>query len=351
MMNCVNQPGSAAAEELVIPYRAWWGLAGCAVFLALIFMFAPYNDGVNLAPDRGDFWYYWQRIDADAWSRLSAWLPYCIHQFAIWYLIAKARAARPRYVFGLHAFNVWALAINGFFMVLHIVQTKLFYDGLAQDVHEATALGSVTLMLFLILLMENRRRGLFFGRPVAILNTAGDAVRRYHGYYFSWAIIYTFWYHPVETTPGHIAGYAYMALLMLQSSLFFTRYHTNRWWTMFLECLFVIHGALVAWYLMNPGDHRFWSMFLFGGVGIFLITHLHGLGLSTRGKWLIAAPLITLLIVFYAMFPATIAGIARMPMILYAGTFIMAALVWVLLQVELNFRSPATPPRSSAPGG
>ena len=38
---------------------------------------------------------------------------------------------------------------------------------------------SVVLMLWLILLMENRRRGLFFGKGPSFLNTAGDAVRRY----------------------------------------------------------------------------------------------------------------------------------------------------------------------------
>ena len=96
----------------------------------------------------------------------------------------------------------------------------MFYDGLAQDVHEGTAFGSVTLMLFLIMLMENRRRGLFLGHRIPQLMGAGDTVRRYHGYYFSWAIIYTFWYHPVEMTPGHLAGFAYMSLLLLQSSLF-----------------------------------------------------------------------------------------------------------------------------------
>jgi hypothetical protein len=321
------------AEERILPYRAWWGLAGCAVLMGLIFVFAPYSAGVSLEPDRGNFWYYWQRSDPTAWSRLSAWLPYTVHQLSIWFLIAQAQRVRPRYVFGLHVFNLWALAINGFFVVLHIAQTKLFYDGLAQDVHEATSMGSVVLMLWLILLMENRRRGLIFGKPVTLLNTAGDAVRRYHGYYFSWAIIYTFWYHPVEMTPGHLAGFAYMALLLLQSSLFFTRFHVNRWWTVFLETLFVVHGAFVAWYIMNPGDHGAWSMFLFGGIGLFLLTQMHGLGLSTRAKWAIALPLLAILAAFYSQFPATIMGLPRLAVIQYIGTFLMAGTVMILLAI------------------
>ena len=249
----------SAGHVALIPYRAWWGLLGCAAFMALIFAFAPYSEGIEFVPRKHDFWYLWQLPDATVWTRLSAWVPYTVHQVSIWFLIARARQERPKYIFGLHRFNVWALGINAFFLVLHVVQTKLFYDGLAQDVHEATAFGSVTLMLFLILLMENRRRGLFFGHSIPQLSSAGDAVRRYHGYYFSWAIIYTFWYHPVEITPGHIAGFTYMSLLLLQSSLFFTRYHTNRWWTVFLETLFIIHGTIVAYYLMNTGVGPTWS--------------------------------------------------------------------------------------------
>ncbi len=331
-------PETADPGDPLVPYRAWWGLAGCAAFIGLIFLMAPYSDGVNLEPDKGNMWYFWQRADANAWSRLSAWLPYTAHQLAMWFLIARAREVRPKYVFGLHTFNVWALAVNGFFIVLHIVQTRLFYDGLAQDVHEATSMGSVILMLLLILVLENRRRGMFFGIPVPFMETAGQAVRRYHGFYFSWAIIYTFWYHPVEMTVGHIAGFAYMSLLLLQGSLFFTRYHINRWWTMSLEVLFVVHGALVAWFIMNKGENGPWSMFLFGGIAVFLITQLHGLGLSARARWTIALPLVAVMAGFYARFPETLIGLPRMGVILYSGSAIMAVIVWILWQLARPLR-------------
>jgi hypothetical protein len=242
---------------------------------------------------------------------------------------------------------VKALAINAFFVLLHILQTRLSYDGLAQDVHEATSMGSVTLMLFLILLMENRRRGLFLGQPIKALYGASDAVRRYHGYYFSWAIIYTFWYHPVEMTSGHLAGFAYMSLLILQSSLFFTRYHTNRWWTVFLECLFVIHGAVVAYTIMNQPGRSPWSGFLFGGVMTFLIIQLHGLGLSTKAKLAVAAPPLLLMAVFYANSPDSILGAPKLTMIMYAGTLMTALIVWVLVRVA---RLMGVPQDKLAPG-
>jgi hypothetical protein len=320
--------------EPIIPYKQWWGLLGCAGIMAVIVLMAPYSEGIQFAPDQPvDWWYYWQLPDATVWTRLAVWVPYSLHQVAIWFLIAYAQRARPRYFFGLHQFNLWALGVNAFFILLHIAQTKLTYDGLAQDVHEATSMGSVTLMLFLIILMENRRRGLFLGKPVKALYGVGDATRRYHGYYFSWAIIYTFWYHPVEITSGHLAGFAYMMLLILQSSLFFTRFHTNRWWTLFLETLFIIHGSIVAYFLMNTGMGPTWSYFLFGGVCTFLVVQLHGLGLSTRAKLTIGLPPIVVMTVFYAWSPVSFWGAPRLTAIMYIGTFIVAALVWVLMGV------------------
>lgn len=323
----------AAPQDRVLPYKHWWGLLGCAGLMGVILAMGPYSEGLVLEPDRGDMWYFWQLHEPTAITRLSAWLPFSLHWIAMWYLISRGRSERPAYVFGLHSFNLQAIAVNAFFILMHIVQTKMFYDGLAQDTHEATSLGSVVIMLFAIMLMENRRRGLVFGRKFEFMFEAGDVVRRYHGYYFSWAIIYTFWYHPVELTQGHLAGFSYMFLLFLQGSLFFTRYHINRWWTMALELLFVVHGAFVAYFIMQKGENGPWAMFFFGGVTLFLITQMHGLGLSRRGKLAIALPLITLMAGFYALYPETAGLLPRVPLINYTGTILVLIVIWLLLRV------------------
>jgi len=330
--------------ERVLPFRFWWGFAFCAAVMGLIMALGPYSDASMFVPDKGNWWYYWQLKDPTIMTRLSAWLPYTAHIVSIWFLIYQAKQARPSYVFGLHRFNAYALAVNAFFVLLHIVQTRVFYDGLAQDVHETTSMGSVVIMLFLILIMENNRRGMFFGKQLGFMTGVGDAVRRYHGYYIAWAIIYTFWYHPVETTSGHLAGFAYMFLLLLQSSLFFTRYHVNRTWTMFLEALFVVHGAAVAAFVLQPGQHQFWSQFLFGGMAIFLITQMHGLGLSTRGKLMVAAPLLTIMLVFYVNRPDLLPWLASLPATMYLGSVLLFGILWLLGRVGHLL------PRSAVPG-
>lgn len=212
-----------------------------------------------LGPDRGASWYVWQLPDPTVWTRLTAWAGYVAHQLAFWGLIYYGQTKVRRYANGLHPINVIALGMNLAFLGLHELQSQLWYDGLAQDVSIFSSQGSVVLLLVVVLLMESRRRGLFFGRGTSIKAEVVDFARRYHGYLFSWAAVYTFWYHPMLNTPGHLIGFFYMFLLLLQGSLFLTGAHTHRWWTLTLEVFVAVHGTLVA--VMTSGPSGMWPMF------------------------------------------------------------------------------------------
>ena len=126
-----------------------------------------------------------------------------------------AQTRVKKYSTGLHPVNLIALGANVFFILLHFVQTQIWYDGLAQDVSIFSSQGSVILMLVAILLMENKRRGLFWGKKVPLGKRVLSFVRKYHGYLFAWATVYTFWYHPMENTVGHLIGFFYMFLLLI----------------------------------------------------------------------------------------------------------------------------------------
>ena len=121
-------------------------------------------------------------------------------------------------------------------------------------------------MLVMILILENKRRGVFFGKSVSALEQSRYALKKYHGYYFSWAIIFTFWFHPAEPTLGHLWGFFYTTLLMVQSSLFFTRAHLNKYWTGTLEVMVLFHGTVVA-----IQTDTVWPMFFFGFLTIFIV--------------------------------------------------------------------------------
>ncbi|MEV6303334.1 hypothetical protein AB0M02_28250 [Actinoplanes sp. NPDC051861] len=303
------------------------GVPAVALLTGLVWLLGQSLHGVTLLPDQGASWYYWKLPEPTAWTRLSAWLGYAAHQILSWGFIWYAQTRVKRYSSGLKPINLLAIAMNLAFIALHAAQTRVFYDGLAQDVSIFSSQGSVVLLLVVVLLMENRRRGLAAGKRAPIPATVTDFARRYHGYLFSWAAIYTFWYHPMEATSGHLIGFFYMFLLLLQSSLFLTTAHTNRWWTVTLELLVVVHGTLVAW--MNSGPHGAWPKFLFGFLAVFVITQMHGLGLGTRTRWLLFGVYLTALIAVFSWHGLDrVHEVLRIPMAEYLLLAVLTLLIW-----------------------
>lgn len=273
------------------------------------------------------FFYPWQTRNPTAIAYLSAWLGYALHNIAAWAVIWAAQRAKPKYENGFRWFN-WAMtAINLGGFALHWVQTQLWYDGLAIAVPEVTSQGSVVLMLVFILILEAPRRGLFFGRKIKFHRAFLDVVRRYHGYLFSWALIYTFWYHPMENTFGHLAGFFYMFALLSQSVLLFNRAHLNKWWKFSLEALVLIHGTLVAIYQGNG----LWPMFFFGFAAMIVLTQMHGLGLNVRLRWALAAAFILGVALFYGLSGnfARINEVIRIPFIEYLTVFLFYGLFMI----------------------
>ncbi|MFC5829891.1 hypothetical protein [Nonomuraea insulae] len=329
------------------------GVLAGAVMTALIWLLGARLQGIELLPDQGASWYYWKLPHPTFWTRLSAWGGYAAHQITFWWLIHYAQTRVRRYTGGLHPVNVAALAVNTGFIALHTLQTHLFYDGLAQDVSIYSSQGSVILLLVVVLLMENRRRGLLLGKPAPIGRAVVDFARRYHGYLFSWAAVYTFWYHPTEATSGHLIGFFYMFLLLLQGSLFLTRAHTNRWWTFTLEATVAVHGTLVA--VMTSGPDGMWPMFLFGFLGVFVLTQMHGLGLTATTRWALAACYVGAALLVYGL-RGDLAGAAeesvRVPAIEYVLVGVLALLLWLGLRTAtwIRSRSPATASRRPSRG-
>jgi hypothetical protein len=318
-----------------------WGVLLCAVLTAAVW-WAGQALAVTLLPDQGASWYYWKLPEPTFWTRASAWLGYAAHQVVSWGLIFYAQTRVRRWTDGLHPVNVVALVANAGFVLLHGVQTQVFYDGLAQDVSIFSSQGSVVLLLVVVLLMENRRRGLFLGKPAPLGRQVVDFARRYHGYLFSWAVIYTFWYHPMETTAGHLIGFFYTFLLLLQGSLFMTRAHTNRWWTLSLELLVAVHGTVVA--VLSSGPGGAWPMFLFGFLGVFVLTQMHGLGLGRGVRWVFAAGYVGAVLVVYSMRGLTrIDEVVRIPLIEYLLVAVVALLIWGGLRLTRRLRDPELP--------
>jgi hypothetical protein len=188
-------------------------------------------------------------------------------------LIAKLKND-PRPAAGrIGRYNLQLLIANAVFIALHLVQTALFYDALAQFVPMMSSQGSVIVMLVMMLILLNARRGLFFGKRVYLPPLGVSVTQKVHGFYISWAVVYTFWYHPMEGTLGHLLGFLYLFLLMGQMSLARTSWHTKIGWLTFLEAFVAIHGAIVAIEAANG----MWPMFFFGFMMMFIVTQVFGI--------------------------------------------------------------------------
>lgn len=314
------------------------GILGCLLIMAGIVGLGPYSDASMFVPDKGVLWYYWQLAEPSFWSRFSAWFLYGLHQLGLWGLIAWAQHRRPAYSATLHPVNAIAIAFNLLFVILHIVQTRYFYDGLAQDTSVLSSQFSVIFMLVFILMMENSRRGLFFGHKLDFVERPAGFLRRYHGYYFSWAVVYTFWFHPIEDNIGHLLGTFYTLMLLLQGSMFFTRFHRDRVWTLLLEIFVLLHGAMIAYLNVNAGS---WQMFVFGFLSLFVITQMHGIGLGSRTRWGIVFAYLGCVLYSYWGKGWEILDVLKIPAADYALVCLFAGLGWLPFLYRRHRRSRA----------
>jgi len=291
-----------------------------------------------LLPDTGAGWYYWKLPQIDLWATVSAWVLYLAHQISVWYLIFKLKNQPELGENQVSFLNIKLLIVNGIFILLHLLQTAIFYDGLAQNVPVMTSQGSVIVMLVVMLIMTNGKRGLFFGKKVKLPSSGVQGTYKIHSYYIAWALVYTFWFHPTEGTWGHLMGFFYMFLLMLQMSLGRTKFHGNIKWITLLEVYVAFHGAVVALEAANG----MWPMFMFGFMMMFIVTGMYGI-ISNKVA-LIAASAIYLTmaaLVFSGVFGnantlADIQQITWIPVILYALVFVLA---WAIAGVYSMIKS------------
>lgn len=268
-----------------------------------------------LPEDEGSSWYYWQLDELGAPGRIAVWGGYLVHQIAVWGIFFAARKEKKRAIArgerkpvvdapfsnegGETAgkYHLWMMVVNLFFVALHLLQTHLWYDGLAQDVPIWTSQGSVIVMLVLILVMEMPRRGLFFGRWRQVPAGLHRVLRNWHGPFIAWALVYTFWFHPMEGNWGLLSGFVYMFLLFIQMNIFGSRAHKRRSWVVVLEAFVVVHGTLISLYKNLDA----WPLFFFGFLFMFLITYMHTWMLRPVIKWLIGAASLAVLIWVYSV--------------------------------------------------
>ena len=316
------------------------GVLVSAALTAVIGLTAANLSGFRIVGHTVAFAYPWRLTEPNAMANLTAWAGYILHNILAWGIIYFAQREKPKYGNDLRWFNGGMIAVNIIFGFLHIAQTQFFYDGLAQTVPEITALGSVAVMLMIIIILETPRRGLIFGYKFKFKEGFMYIVRKYHSYFFTWAIIYDYWYHPTVGTFGHLMGFYYNFLIMVQATLLFNRAHLNKWWTFFLEAFVLIHAVAVAIF-QGP---TLWTTFAFGFGAMIILTQMHGLGLNTWTKRSLAIGFIVIAVAYYAL-SGNLAGmntVLRIPIIDYLVIFLLYAIYLIIHWLINLFNRPAT---------
>ncbi|XP_013394799.1 uncharacterized protein LOC106162167 isoform X1 [Lingula anatina] len=311
-------------------------------------------------------WYYW-KLPPDqvtAFTRLFMWLSYVGHQLLMWagilysQLAKAAETPNEKYSTKLGKHNYILLGLNVFFHLLHLLQTHITYDALAQDVSIASSQSSVIMMLVLIVLLEYKERGMIFGWPSVHDNGSKsrkvrfsygpiNLFRKYHGYAFAWAVIYTFWYHPMENTWGHALGFAHTWLVMLQGSLVYTNMHLNRYWRLLLEIWVTWHGGVVAYQTGGPDmlGTKLWPMFVFGFALVLVLTQIFSLPFWRRIPWWTRVfPLVVYLAITiwcYSWIPdaqgrtwVRMQEIIRIPAVYYLYALMAFGLLYLILYID-----------------
>jgi len=120
-----------------------------------------------------------------------------------------------------------------------------------------------------------------------------------------------------------LVGFLYMFLILVQGSLFLTRAHVNRAWTLVIEVAVLFHGALVA--LASP--KQLWFQFASGFGAVFVVTQMHGVPLPRWSKWTIGIGYVVSAAAVVAWFgTGRLAQPPRVPIAECAAVFVLAAL-------------------------
>ncbi|CAO3592477.1 unnamed protein product [Absidia cylindrospora] len=161
------------------------------------------DGGATITP----FAYAWRRADPTKWTRLSAWFGYAFHQIGQWSIITRVLQQRrpatgtthsPLQYSSTYRWWNWAMVyLNVAMAIYKLIQSHLFYDGLAIDVSEAITQGTVIMILVIALILAIPRRGIAFGfpkKPVGSIayNIVWQFIKKYHAYILSFGTVFNF---------------------------------------------------------------------------------------------------------------------------------------------------------------
>jgi hypothetical protein len=170
------------------------------------------------------------------------------------------------------------LYTNAFFMGLKLLSNAITYNAMSSHLPLWFGQGAVFNMLLIVLAMQVPVRGMCCGacsRGCKVGKTQiskGEYwtemamfMRKYHGYYIAFGVTSDWYYHPLESTPGHLSGICNDLMILWQTICIYTPAHRNKWWCIACEFIVTFHGPLIA---LGRGGGA--GMFGFGFTIVFM---------------------------------------------------------------------------------
>ena len=121
-------------------------------------------------------------------------------------------------------------------------------------------------------------------------------IRKYHAYYFAFGVTNDWYYHPMETSIGHMSGMLNDLLIFWQMITMYTPAHRNKWWCIACEFCVTLHGPLIA---LGRGGGA--GMFGFGFTVVFMCSGQWGLPLNVPTRVMLLTTAVALLLCNYGL--------------------------------------------------
>ena len=114
-----HQSSGVKDDGLSSENALWIGILLSCMFTFIIWVARPWLPLVEFLPDLGASWYYWKLPEQTTMGRITACAGYALHQLVSWGTIYYAQKHTLSDTDTLHGVNVFALASNILFIVLH----------------------------------------------------------------------------------------------------------------------------------------------------------------------------------------------------------------------------------------
>lgn len=102
------------------------------------------------------FAYPWRSVEPNQLGNLIAWVCYCTHQLGQWFILYKVQSSQSKITRWSQDYQWWnwqMVYLNCSMLIIKVVHGRMFYDGLALNVPEGVAQGSVVVILIVAIVM------------------------------------------------------------------------------------------------------------------------------------------------------------------------------------------------------